>query len=123
MLSNEKEISFIPDRLNEEPVIYIGMTNSELKLAGIVSVVFWMPICLFISILLGKGILGLAAGTIMAFCSMWLVGKKLRVIKRGKPKQYHVMSIAAWLEDHSVKPQSMIRKNAVWDIRRKVVNK
>lgn len=116
----ESEIAFIPDRLNEEPVIYIGMTNSELKLAGMVSVAFWIPVCLLIASLLGKGILGLAAGTGLAFATMWLVGKKLRVLKRGKPKQFHVMSIAAWLEDHGLKPQTMIRQTAVWDIRRKV---
>ena len=114
------EITFIPDRLNEEPVIYIGMTNSELKLCGMVSLGVWLPICLVVAVVIGKGILGLAAGVLLAFLTMWLAGKKLRVIKRGKPKQFHVMAIAAWLEDNNLKPKTMIRTSEVWDIRRKV---
>jgi len=115
----EPEIAFIPDRLNEEPIIFIGMTDSELKLAGMVSVSFWVPVCVVVATVLGVGILGLAAGTLSAFASMWFIGKKLRVIKRGRPKQFHVMTITAWLEDNGLKPQTMIRQSTVWDIKRK----
>lgn len=115
----EPEITFIPDRLNEEPIIFIGMTDSELKMAGMVSVGFWIPVCVVVATLLGAGILGLAAGTLLAFASMWFIGKKLRVIKRGRPKQFHVMTIAAWLEDHGLKSQTMIRQSTIWDIQRK----
>lgn len=115
----EQEIAFIPDRLNEEPIIFIGMTDSELKLAGMVSVGFWVPVCVVIAAVLGAGILGLAAGTLLAFASMWVIGKKLRVIKRGRPKQFHVMTITAWLEDRRLKSQTMIRQSTVWDTHRR----
>ena len=115
-----QEIMFIPDRLNQEPIIFIGMTDSELKLAGLVSVGFWVPVCVVIAALLGSGILGLAAGTFLAFASMWLIGKKLRVIKRGRPKQFHVMTIKAWLEDRGLQTQTMIRESTVWDTHRRI---
>ena len=115
----EQEIAFIPDRLNEEPIIFIGMTDSELKLAGMVSVGFWVPVCAVVAAVLGAGILGLAAGTLLAFASMWVIGKKLRVIKRGRPKQFHVMTITAWLEDRRLKSQTMIRQSTVWDTHRR----
>jgi conjugative transfer region protein (TIGR03750 family) len=115
----EQEIAFIPDRLNEEPIIFIGMTDSELKLAGMVSVGFWVPVCVVVAAVLGAGILGLAAGTLLAFASMWVIGKKLRVIKRGRPKQFHVMTITAWLEDRRLKSQTMIRQSTVWDTHRR----
>lgn len=115
---SEHEITFIPDRLNEEPVIFIGMTDSELKLAVGVSLGFWLPVSIIVAVLFGQGILGIAVGTLMAFLTMWLLGKKLRVIKRGRPKGYHVMAISAWLEDRNLKPKTMIRETRTWDIKR-----
>lgn len=118
MNQTDKEIYFIPDRLNEEPVIYIGMTQSELKMAGLVSVLFWLPVCIIIAVMLGYGTYGIAAGVVLAFGSMWLIGKRLRILKRGKPKGYHATAIAAWLEQHGLKPKTMLLTSGVWDIRR-----
>ena len=112
------EITFIPDRLNEEPVVFLSMTHSELQLAIVACLVFWTPLCMLIATLLGKAVLGLAAIMALSYASMWLCGKKLRVIKRGRPKQYHVMAISAWLEDTQLKRRSMIHVNRVWDIHR-----
>ncbi len=114
---SEQEITFIPDRLNEEPVIFIGMTDSELRLATGVSLAFWLPISVFIGMLFGMGIIGVAAGTLLAFFTMWLLGKKLRLIKRGRPKGYHVSAITSWLEDHNLKPKTMIRETRTWDFK------
>lgn len=115
---SELDITFIPDRLNEEPVIFIGMTDSELKLAAGVSVGFWLPVSIAGAVVFGQGILGVAIGTLLSFLTMWIVGKKLRVIKRGRPKGYHVMAITAWLEDRSLKPKTMIRETRTWGIHR-----
>ena len=112
------EITFIPDRLNEESVVFLAMTHSELQLAIVACLVFWTPVCMLIATLFGKAVLGLAAIMALSYASMWLCGKKLRVIKRGRPKQYHVMAISAWLEDRQLKRRSMIRVNRVWDIHR-----
>ncbi len=114
----DTDIEFIPDRLNEEPVVYLSMTNSELKAVAMVSVGFWMVVGLLISLLLGLGILGLAAGLLLAFGTMWVVGKQLRVLKRGRPKGYHIAVVNAWLEDHHLKTKTMIRCSQTWGIRR-----
>ena len=113
-----EEISFIPDRLNEEPVVFLSMTHSELKVAIVACLVFWTPVCLFVAVLAHKTVLGLAGIMAMSYVSMWFFGKKLRVMKRGRPKQYHVMAITAWLEDKQLKRRSMIRVSQVWDIHR-----
>ena len=109
----------MPDRLNEEPVVYIGMTNSELKFAGIASLGFWIPVCLIFFAIAGKAVLGIGVGAVFAFVTMWLLGKRLRVLKRGKPKGYHVMAISAWLQDRGLTSKEMIRGSEVWDIRRR----
>jgi conjugative transfer region protein (TIGR03750 family) len=113
-----EEITFIPDRLNEEPVVFLSMTHSELKLAIVACLLFWTPVCLIVAMLAERTVLGLAGIMAMSYASMWLFGKKLRVIKRGRPKQYHVMAITAWLEDKQLKRRSMTRVSQVWDIHR-----
>ena len=112
------EIEFIPDRLNQEPVIFIGMTDSELRLGAVVSVCFWLPLCLVLAALLGQAILGIAAGVVLALASMWWVGRKLRVLKRGKPQGFHVLAITAFFEDAGLKSKTMIRESRSWDVRR-----
>ncbi len=111
-------ITFIPDRLNEEPVIYLSMTNSELKAVALLSVGFWVPVSLLMSLLSGLGILGLGVGIMLAFGTTYLVGKQLRLLKRNRPKGYHIAAINAWLEDHKLKKKTMIRCSRTWGIRR-----
>lgn len=113
-----EEITFIPDRLNEEPVVFLSMSNSELKLAVLVCLAVWTPICLIIGIIVGKVMLSVAGVMVMTYLTIWLGGKKLRQLKRGKPKQYHVMAISAYLEDKGLKMKTMIRESKVWDIKR-----
>lgn len=112
------EIQFIPDRLNEEPIIFLSMSETELKYSVLACVVFWVPVCLVIGWLLGNAVLGLAGSMAMTYLSMWLAGKRLRVLKRGKPKQYHALAITAWLEDHGLKRKTLIRRSMTWDIKR-----
>ena len=82
-----RDIEFIPDRLNEEPVVFLSMTNSEIKLSLMIFFAIWTPICLMVGWIIGKALLSLACVAGMVFLSMWLAGKRLRVIKRGKPKR------------------------------------
>jgi conjugative transfer region protein (TIGR03750 family) len=69
-------------------------------------------------ILVGKVLLSLAAVACLVFVSMWLAGKRLKVIKRGKPKQYHMLAMAAWLQDRGLAKETLIRQSRVWDIKR-----
>ena len=113
-----RDIEFIPDRLNEEPVVFLAMTNSEIKLSLLLFFAFWTPTCLVIGLLIGKTLLSLACVAGMVFVSMWLAGKRLKVIKRGKPKQYHMLALRAWLQDRGLAQYTYIRDSQTWDIHR-----
>lgn len=113
-----EEIEFVPDRLNEEPVLMLGMTHTEFKSVGFASVLFWVPVALIICGLLGAVLMGLAVGSLLALGTSYLVGKQLRLLKRGKPKGYHVAVINGWLEDRGLKEKTMIRHSQNWGIRR-----
>ncbi len=113
-----RDIEFIPDRLNEEPVVFLSMTNSEIKLSLMIFFAIWTPLCLIVGLLVGKVLLSLACVAGMVFASMWLAGKRLRIIKRGKPKQYHMLALQAWLQDRGLTKQVLIRESRTWDIQR-----
>lgn len=113
-----RDIEFIPDRLNEEPVVFLSMTNSEIKLSLMICFVIWTPVCLLVGLMIGKALLSLACVAGMVFVSMWLAGKRLRTIKRGKPKQYHMLALSAWLQDHALAKKVLIRESRTWDIQR-----
>lgn len=117
-MAARRDIEFIPDRLNEEPVVFLAMTNSEIKLALMIFFAVWTPVCVVVGLIVGKALLSLACVAGMVFVSMWLAGKRLRVIKRGKPKQYHMLALSAWLQDHGLCAQVFIRESRTWDIQR-----
>ena len=117
-MDTRRDIEFIPDRLNEEPVVFLSMTNSEIKLSLMIFFAIWTPICLIVGFLIGKALLALACVAGMVFLSMWLAGKWLRKIKRGKPKQYHMLALSAWLQDRGLSSQVFIRESRTWDIQR-----
>ena len=78
----------------------------------------WIPLCTLLGWVVGQVFLGFALSLGLVFVSLWFTGKRLRVIKRGKPKQYHVMAIKAWLQDCGLLPNTLIRESRVWDIKR-----
>ena len=98
--------------------MFLSMTNSEIKLSLMICFVIWTPVCLVVGLIIGKALLSLACVAGMVFVSMWLAGKRLRRVKRGKPKQYHMLALAAWLQDHGLAQHVLIRQSGTWDIQR-----
>lgn len=117
-MSARRDIDFLPDRLNEEPVVFLSMTNSEIKYAAGLCLGVWVPVSTLVGALLGFALMGFALSLALVFGSLWLIGKRLRVVKRGKPRQYHVIAIQAWLQDRGLAPRTLIRESRSWDINR-----
>lgn len=97
----------------------MAMTNSEIKYVIALYLATWVPAALLLGWLVGYTLIAFAVGVGMVFVSMWITGKRLRAIKRGKPKQYHVMRIKAFLQDRGLMKKTMIREKILWDIRRR----
>ena len=98
--------------------MFLSMTNSEIKLSLMIFFAIWTPVCLIVGFIIGKTLLALACVAGMVFLSMWLAGKRLRKIKRGKPKQYHMLALRAWLQDRGLASPVFIRESRTWDIQR-----
>ncbi|HFO7999519.1 TPA: TIGR03750 family conjugal transfer protein [Escherichia coli] len=111
-------IPFLPDRLNREPVVWRGLTTSEL----------------FLALALGLGG-GCAFGILLALITHYwplipgsaLSGAELLIqgggrilarAKRGKPDTWLPQALLAWLERHHLRGAQLIQHSAVWVVRR-----
>ena len=111
------EIVFLPDRLNRTPAVFLGLSDGELRMAGLANLGLWVPACAALAALAGQAVLGVGAGALAAGGGIWVTARVLRRLKRGRPEGYHADAVAAWLEDRNLKPKSMLRESAVWDTR------
>ena len=113
----DEEIGFLPDRLNRPPPVFLGLSDAELRMAGLANLALWIPVCATLAGLAGQAVLGIGAGALVAGGGIWVTAGMLRRLKRGRPEGYHADAVAAWLEDRGLKPRTMLRESAVWDIR------
>ena len=113
----EEEIVFLPDRLNRSPAVFLGLSDGELRMAGLVNLGAWIPASALVAGFFGQAVLGIGAGALLACGGIWATARVLRRLKRGRPEGYHADAVAAWLEDRNLKPKTMLRESAVWDIR------
>ncbi|EDP9846220.1 TIGR03750 family conjugal transfer protein [Salmonella enterica subsp. enterica serovar Arechavaleta] len=111
-------IPFLPDRLNREPVVWRGLTTSEL----------------FLVLALGLGV-GCAFGIVLALIThYWPLiprfsagrcgvvhsgcGRVLARAKRGKPDSWLPQAILAWLEHHHIRDAQLVQHSTLWVVRR-----
>ena len=120
-----REIDFIPDRLIEEPVVFRGLTDTEVVTLTLVGVVFWIPICTLLLLPFGFAVFGIALGLGMAIGTLLLVGNRLQHLKRRMPDGLHLVYLKKELQRKiSFINYGYIDTTQSWDIKRnKVVTK
>lgn len=79
----------LAERLNQEPVVFWGYTNSELSLAIKVACAIGFTTCLTLGLVIGKGVSLLGGGLLLTLGLVALGGKQLQRLKRGKPDFYY----------------------------------
>ena len=47
-MNEEGEIIFTPDRLIQEPIVFIGLTDTEIVALAIAGVGFWVPLSILL---------------------------------------------------------------------------
>lgn len=111
----EREIAYLPERLNEEPVVVLGLTDAELRYAAAAGFGVLVPAGALGGAAFGQAMVGGGAGAVLAIGAIYAAGRALRRLKRGKPAGYHADRIHAWLEDRGLGGDSMLRTSAVWE--------
>lgn len=113
-----QEIEFLPDRLNRQPVVFLGLTDGELRGVALANLAVLVPLSAVLGAAVGFGIFGAGFGFLLSGGGVWLSARTLRRLKRNKPAGYHEDRIRAWLEDRGMAKRTMLRESAVWDVRR-----
>lgn len=118
MHDRESTIQFIPDRLNQEPVVFKGLTNTELFQTLGFSFLGWCPVCVLFASFFDVGILGIGLAIIMTVFTLLVVGSKLQIIKRNLPDGQHTVIFNRWLQQKGIKNSGFCLYSGRWDIRR-----
>jgi len=117
-MQSRATLTFLPDRLNGEPVVYRGLTSPELGLLGAGAIVLWLPICLVIAALAGYFMMGFGVAALLALATVWGTSGWVQSFKRGKPAGYHVLRLELMLQRLRLRRSAYIRYSGSWDIRR-----
>ena len=117
-MTERTEITFLPDRLNGEPIVFRGLTSTELGMLAAASVGFWLPFCLVASAYLGYLMMGFGLAGLLTVGTVWVASSSIQALKRGKPDGYHVLRLKLLLHDLKLRRSPFIRYSGVWDVRR-----
>lgn len=118
---NGREVEFIPDRLIDEPVVFRGLTDSEVVAIITGGIVFWVPVCVLILMPFGKSLFGVGIGFGLAILTLMSLGKYLQNIKRRMPDGLHVVYLKkAAQRRFKFINYGYIEISRCWDIRREI---
>lgn len=109
-----RDVRFLPDRVNVEPPVFRGLTNSEMFLLGKIGLAVWMPLGLIICFFLNATMLGIGAGAILTLATIFFGGGYLQRKKRGKPVNYHQRAMKIAFQDRGFGKANFIRHVGPW---------
>lgn len=114
-----REIEFIPDRLIEEPVVFRGMTDTEVVMIIVAAIIFWVPVSSIVLALFGYALFGVGIGFGLAIGTLVVAGKYLQTIKRRMPDGLHVVYLKKLAQKKfSFVNFGYIEDSMRWDIKR-----
>ncbi|BBL32431.1 TIGR03750 family conjugal transfer protein [Pantoea sp. B566] len=111
-------IDFLPDRLNNPPVVWKGFTSSEFLLAGVVGMIAGIPLAIPLCLVPFIGWLAFPTCILlMPLVVVFLGGPRLAAYKRGKPDNY------IWQRLEQIRcrlglSRSMILASRAWELQR-----
>lgn len=116
---NGREIEFIPDRLIEEPVVFRGLTDTEVVFIVVGAILFWIPVSVIVLLPFGWALFGVGVGFGLAIATLLIAGKYLTNLKRRMPDGLHVVYLKKLLQKRtSFFNFGYIETSQSWDIRR-----
>ncbi|MBV4413521.1 TIGR03750 family conjugal transfer protein [Enterobacteriaceae bacterium YMB-R22] len=110
-------ITFLPDRLNAEPVVFKGFTTPELFMTAGASVLGGLVVAIPFVPLLGW----LAFPTVSLLMPLFTVffgGRLMARFKRGKPENYLYRRLELWLSRQRIGNPQLIHHSQRWALRR-----
>ncbi len=89
--SKGREITFVPDRLVEEPVVFYGLTDTEVVTTALGGLLFWIPVCIVLLLPFGLALMGIGLGFALGISTVLIAGRYLTKLKRRMPDGLHIV--------------------------------
>jgi conjugative transfer region protein (TIGR03750 family) len=121
MQDNETET--LADRLNQEPVIFRGSTNSELGIILLCAIVFWVPFGFIVGALFGAVVMGLGISSLGVLITIVVGSTVFQRIKRGKPDNYYQHQVIIKLDQLKLRKSSLVLTSGNWGLGRTELHK
>jgi len=117
-MSIQDHVDHVPRRLDEEPVVFKGLTGSEIIVIAIAAAVVWLPLCLLVAWMVGFFIAGIGISVVMIVATVMLTPKYVTKLKENKPDGYLQHTVALWLHAKGLRRCRFIIREGQWDIGR-----
>ena len=102
------------ERINNEPVIFRGLSSSELRTGLIVTVITLLPICAFIGYLLDRLLVGFGSIGILTLISVMFMGTVFQRIKRGRPDGFYQQRTSILINRLGFGGCTVVKYNGHW---------
>lgn len=113
----DRDDDILADRLNNEPPIFRGLSNSELGMVMKIAAAFWIPVCLLLAFLMGKTVVGLGIAMLLILVTVVISGTVFQRLKRGRP--YYFYQHKLMLRNKvNTKTKDIIQYSGTWGLGR-----
>lgn len=108
----------LTDRVNVEPPILRGMTESEAAAIGLAALAVWLVVGTVLALVVGLWQVLLAAAVFGPIVTLWKASTVLARIKRNRPDGYYRQALAMDLAARGLMRQRFIRHSGYWSLGR-----
>lgn len=117
-MSIQDHVEHVPRRLDEEPVVFQGLTASEIIVTVIAAALVWLPLCLIGLGLLGFFVAGFGMSVVGIVGTVMVAPKYVAKLKENRPDGYLQHTAALWLDAKGLRKCRFIVREGQWDIGR-----
>lgn len=115
---NDFTDSFTGDFINEEPVVFKGLTDGEIKSVFLISFFIGSPIGVFLGIIIGFPMLMVVFVFVIPMLVVYFLAGWMEKARRGKPSGYVEHSLHVWLVAKKLARPNFICESAKWSLGR-----
>ncbi|PKG68608.1 TIGR03750 family conjugal transfer protein [Pseudoalteromonas sp. GutCa3] len=110
--------SFTGDFINEEPVVFKGLTDAEIKITFLTALGFGAPFGVILALLIGLPELIIAFVLIFPIVVVFLLAGWMEKARRGKPPGYIQQKVTVFLIRNRMKSNDITCESYKWSLGR-----
>lgn len=110
--------SFTGDFINEEPVVFKGLTDGEIKSVFLISLFIGSPIGVLLGMLSGFPMLMIVFVFVIPMIVVYFLAGWMEKARRGKPSGYVEHNLHAWLVAKRLAKPNFICESTKWSLGR-----